>query len=83
MEDTLARSGDDQEVAALVGRLDQRGPGTVRQRAMRASGASGGELAAALAGTTLGGCADPSGSSSSAPRVRSEATAVGIGLAAC
>jgi glutamate---cysteine ligase / carboxylate-amine ligase len=83
VEDTLARSGDDQEVAALVGRLDQRGPGAVRQRAMRASGASGGELAAALAGATLAGCADPSGSSSRPPRVRSEATAVGIGLAAC
>jgi len=54
----------------------------VRQRAMRASGASGGELAAALAGATLAGCADPSGSSSRAPRVRSEATAVGMGLAA-
>jgi carboxylate-amine ligase len=80
--DTLARSGDDQEVAALVGRLDQRGPGAVRQRAMRASGASGGELAAALAGATLAGCADPSGSSSRAPRVRSEAIAVGMGLAA-
>jgi glutamate---cysteine ligase / carboxylate-amine ligase len=83
VEDTLARSGDDQEVAALVGRLDQRGSGAVRQRAMRASGASGGELAAALAGATLAGCADPSGSSSHAPRVQSEATAVGIGLAAC
>jgi len=69
VEDTLARSGDDQEVATLVGRLDQRGPGAVRQRAVRASGASGGELAAALTGATLAGCADPSGSSSRAPRV--------------
>ena len=35
---TLARSGDDQEITALVGRLDQRGTGAVRQRALRASG---------------------------------------------
>jgi carboxylate-amine ligase len=82
VEDALARSGDDQEVAALVGRLDERGPGAVRQRAMRASGASGGELAAALARATLAGCADASGSSPHAPRVRSAATEVGVGLGA-
>jgi glutamate---cysteine ligase / carboxylate-amine ligase len=67
VEDALARSGDDQEVAALVGRLDQRGPGAVRQRALRASGISGGELAAALARATLAGCPHPSGSTSPTP----------------
>jgi carboxylate-amine ligase len=67
VEDALAGSGDDHEVAALVGRLDRRGPGAVRQRAMRASGASGGELAAALARATLAGCPDPSGSTSPTP----------------
>jgi glutamate---cysteine ligase / carboxylate-amine ligase len=82
VEDALARSGDDQEVATLVGRLDQRGPGAGWQRAMRAGGASGGELAAALARATLAGCADPSGSSPHAPWVRAEATEVGVGLAA-
>jgi glutamate---cysteine ligase / carboxylate-amine ligase len=53
----LARSGDDQQIAALVGRLDQHGTGAARQRAMRATAASAGELATALARATLAGCA--------------------------
>jgi carboxylate-amine ligase len=55
----LARAGDDQEIAALVGRLDQHGTGATRQRAMRASAASAGELATALARATLAGAAHP------------------------
>jgi carboxylate-amine ligase len=49
----LARSGDDQQIAALVGRLDRHGTGAARQRALRASAASAGELATALAHATL------------------------------
>jgi glutamate---cysteine ligase / carboxylate-amine ligase len=82
VEDALARSGDDQEVAALVGRLDERGPGAVRQRAIRSSGASGGELAAALARATLAGCADSFGSSSHALPGPFGGQEVGIGLVA-
>jgi carboxylate-amine ligase len=57
----LARSGDGQEIAALVSRLDQHGTGATRQRALRASTASAGELATALARATLAGCAVPVG----------------------
>jgi carboxylate-amine ligase len=57
----LARSGDDQQIAALVDRLDQHGTGADRQRALRASTASAGELATALARATLAGCAAPVG----------------------
>ena len=57
----LARSGDDQEINTLVGRLDQRGTGADRQRALRASGPPPGELASALARATLAGCAGPVG----------------------
>jgi glutamate---cysteine ligase / carboxylate-amine ligase len=57
----LARSGDGQEIAALVSRLDQHGTGATRQRALRASTASAGELATALARATLAGCAAPVG----------------------
>jgi carboxylate-amine ligase len=55
----LARSGDDREIARLVRRLDQRGTGAARQRAMRAGSVEAGEHAAALAGATLVGCTDP------------------------
>jgi carboxylate-amine ligase len=55
----LARSGDDQEITALVGRLDQHGTGADRQRALRASTASAGELATALARPTLAGSTHP------------------------
>jgi carboxylate-amine ligase len=54
----LAQSGDDQEITALIRRLDQRGTGAARQQAMRASGASLGELTAALARATLAGCTE-------------------------
>ena len=57
----LARSGDDQEINTLVGRLDQRGTGADRQRALRVSGPPPGELARALARATLAGCAGPVG----------------------
>jgi hypothetical protein len=57
----LARSGDDQAITTLVGRLDQRGTGADRQRTLRASGPPPGELASALARATLAGCADPVG----------------------
>jgi carboxylate-amine ligase len=57
----LARSGDDQQIAALVGRLDRHGTGADRQRALRASTASAGELATALARATLTGCVHPVG----------------------
>lgn len=55
----LARSGDDQQIATLVGRLDQFGTGAARQRALWASGPPPGELASALARATLAGCAAP------------------------
>jgi carboxylate-amine ligase len=61
VQDALARSGDDQEVNTLVGRLDRRGTGADRQRALRASGPPPGELASALAHATLAGCAAPVG----------------------
>ena len=57
----LARSGDDQEINTLVGRLDQFGTGADRQRALRASGPPPDELASALARATLAGCAGPVG----------------------
>jgi carboxylate-amine ligase len=57
----LARSGDDQEIAALVARLDQHGTGAARQRGMRARAASAGELATALTRATLAGAAHPVG----------------------
>jgi carboxylate-amine ligase len=59
--DALAQSGDDQQVKTLVARLDQRGTGAARQRALRASGPPPGELASALARATLAGCAAPIG----------------------
>jgi carboxylate-amine ligase len=59
--DALARSGDGQEITALVGRLDRRGTGADRQRALRAAGPPPGELASALARATLAGCAGPVG----------------------
>jgi carboxylate-amine ligase len=59
VRDALAQFGDDQEITALLRRLDQRGTGAARQRAMRASGASTGELTAALARATLAGCTEP------------------------
>jgi carboxylate-amine ligase len=59
--DALARSGDDQEINSLVGRLDRRSTGADRQRALRASGLPAGELASALARATLAGCAAPVG----------------------
>jgi carboxylate-amine ligase len=55
----LERLGDDQEVAALLRRLDQRGTGACRQRAMLAGAASPAALAAALAQATLAGCERP------------------------
>jgi carboxylate-amine ligase len=57
----LGRSGDDQQIAALVSRLDQHGTGATRQQAMRASTASAGELATALARATLAGSVHPVG----------------------
>jgi carboxylate-amine ligase len=59
--DALARSGDDQEINSLVGRLDRRSTGADRQRALRASGPPPGELASDLARATLAGCAAPVG----------------------
>jgi carboxylate-amine ligase len=59
VQDALARSGDDQEINTLVGRLDQRGTGAAHQRALQTSRTSPGELAAALAHATLAGCAHP------------------------
>ena len=59
VRDTLAQFGDDQELTALIRRLDQRGTGAARQQAMRASGASTCELTAALARATLAGCTEP------------------------
>jgi carboxylate-amine ligase len=58
VHDALERSGDDQEVAALLRHLDARGTGAARQRAMLARAASSGGLAGALAHATLAGCAD-------------------------
>jgi carboxylate-amine ligase len=57
----LAQSRNDQEITALVGRLDQRGTGADRQRALWSSGPPPGELASALARATLTGCAVPVG----------------------
>jgi carboxylate-amine ligase len=57
----LARSGDDREANTLVGRLDQRGTGADRQRALQTSHPSPAGLASALARATLGGCAAPVG----------------------
>lgn len=54
----LERSGDDQEIAALLRHLDERGTGAARQRAMLGRAASPGGLAGALAHATLAGCAD-------------------------
>jgi glutamate---cysteine ligase / carboxylate-amine ligase len=71
----LARSGDDQEITALVGRLDRRGTGADRQRALRASGPPPGELASALARATLAGC------SGRAVMVPSQAGRVALGCA--
>jgi glutamate---cysteine ligase / carboxylate-amine ligase len=59
VQGALARSGDDQEIAALVGRFDQRGTGADRQRTLRASGASPGELATGLACATLASSTHP------------------------